>query len=682
MNREIEFTESYKDHVFGKVFVSMEGVPSELPLDDPEDIITGCYEGVVCIASHVCSDTVVKISNALQDDKRQYLLFSEEKGVSSVLGNKYVRVTKTGQRGMVVINIVEGIPDVAWIFPSSESKMGYKITDKKQCEILYRSFCNLFWQCDGIEYRGSSNSSKAETAFGQEFQMSDRCCMNGAYADVISRYKEGTVYADDLDDVPAIFSEVYLRDGEKPERWVNDNYKLKLFERTHGFSMVVKGNDGYLLPSAPDNNAVNWSVRINKDQISELKDSYTPGWEYKENNEIKKTIGKSIRYLTSSKVSIPIEKKIKIEDDLRCSSIDEYLSDEDSRASYLTSVDNDHPVAESVEYKVTLHPPELPRGASEDNLYDSWNETIEQWKDALDILSNDGDKQIGTVPDGTERIGLLNTLSDLKIKIDELKSVDISVVGDTRLNASLKQYESLCDNFEDFRKSCDMAVQRKKFEDDRSREMRDINSNLESLAERRSDLERKLDGHEKIISKNTERSSELEKKIGAIGDEIKTLNQKIEDLRSKIKKEKKDKDKDKIQKDIDRYQGQKEDLQGQKRTMEGERDALVKEKREIESSKSALELNIRDTETKQAKLKEVSERVFEYRQNPLHIKNKLVPKKFSFPGEPLPRDRRFVLYSDKGTRYLTVPDEEKDEIFKDSALLKDAAFYNAKIVVR
>ena len=656
MKREIRFDQSFKDHIFGKVFVSLEGEQPSFPLEDCNEILAECHEGAVCIASNTCSDSVMRISNSLPPDRRQYLLLSEEKGMSAVMGNKFIRTTKVGQKGMVIINIVDGNPDVAWLFPSSDARGGYKIKDKVQCEALYRSFCNLFWLFGDKEYRGNSKSIKADSVIGQEIPVTDRCCMEGSVNDIFYRFEGGSFYADDPEDMPKSFCDVYVRDCDNPGHWADSsNYSLKLFEGTHGFSMVAKGNDGYLLPSRIDNGCVNWSIHMVPDQVSEFVKSFVPGWEYKDGVDLTETIGKEIRYLSKAKEKIPIKKKDSKSDGFICSTVEEYLDDKKSADAYLKTVDLEHPVAETMTYNITLDPPRLPGGAVKDALYESWAGSIKQWKGALNVLSEDGDKQIRTVHEGTDKIGLTNELNDLKAEVSELAESDLSLMGTTRIEALRQQYSKLCDKFEAFRESCDKAIQKKKFEDDKKEKIATIQSDLESLEKKQSELKEKLKGQESIYEKDNAKRTELDKKI--------------KDLDGKIAKaDKKDK--------------KREELLKEKKNLTDERDKMTKEINEINRLKGLLEQNTKDEESKQSKLKEAEASVFEYRQNPLHAKNRLTPKNLSFPDEPLPRDDRFILYSEKSARYITVPSDESDKILTNDDLIKDSKFYKATIVVR
>ena len=109
---------------------------------------------------------------------------------------------------------------------------------------------------------------------------------------------------------------------------------------------------------------------------------------------------------------------------------------------------------------------------------------------------------------------------------------------------------------------------------------------------------------------------------------------------------------------------------------------MTREINEVNRLKGLFEQNVKDTESKRTILKETEDSVFEYRQNLLHAKNRLVPKNLDFPGEPLPRDGRFILYTEKSARYITVPSDESDKILTNDDLIKDSKFYKATIVVR
>ena len=656
MKRVIDFDRSYTDHVFGKVFVSLEGKRSSLPLDDCEDVIAGCHEGAVCIACHACSDSMMRISNNLPPDRRQYLLLSDEKGMSAVMGNKFIRTTKIGQKGMVVINIVDGKPDVAWLFPSSDASGGYRIKDKGQCEALYRSFCNLFWLYGDKEYRGNSKPMKADSVIGQEIPVTDRCCMQGSVKDTLHRFEGGSFYADDPGSIPNIFDDVYVRECDNPGRWADGgDYTLRLYEGTHGFSMVSKGADGYLLPSRTEEGCVNWSIRMTSSQTSALTKTFVPSWEYREVVDLTETIGREIRYLSKAKEKVPIKKRDSVTDDHTCLTVEEYLDDRMSEESYLSTIDLDHPVAETMTYNITLHPPGLPSGSEKDPMYQSWGDAIIKWKNALDVLSKDGDKQLGPVHEGTDRIGLANDLNDLKAEASELAEMGISVMGSTRIEALRQQYVKLCGKFEDFRASCDKAIQKKKFHDKKGQDVQTIQSELENLRKKHSELDEKLKGHESKLEKLVSEKTKLD-------EEISELDKKIEKAGKKDNK--------------------RGEYQKQKNALVDSRDNITKDIVAINQLKTSFEKVAKDIDSKQSELERIKASAFEYRQNPLHANNRLVPKDIDFPKEPLPRDDRFILYVGKGRRFITVPGDESDKILTDEGLVKDSEFYGATIVVR
>ena len=488
MFRKISFNKSFENSILSKVFVSQEHPDFEFPLIDVKDIVKEIRGGAVCIAADSASDILSGISRDIDSEVRQYILIHDKKSASRVNAGKYVRITKHHQYGMAVIH-VDGKDFKSWLFPSQDSTRAYAV----EGDVLYRSFCNLFWSHDIVcEFRGNNIERPADSPFSQDLKLKDTCSLPDNLPEIFSRYPDGSFYASDpksdfLDssDISGYDNLYLVFDKESAAICSKASCAAYLFNKNSNgsFSMITNGHTGYLLPERIGKAGINWSIALNQNGCKAFESAFDVSWEYNETIPVKKVVDSDVFYPDNIMKIIHIAKKKSISDSYRCQDLDQYFDDVSIETSYLSKIDSSRPVALSVNYDIKALPPVCPKNAKKDPLYDSWGIVLKSWKDSLDILRVKCDNFFkDAVPAAVDRTANESVLEkehdDLIKEIGILSGTDISIESEKQRTRHVESYQTLCSKVESFTVKCLELQKKREFETDKRQGVQKLESEI------------------------------------------------------------------------------------------------------------------------------------------------------------------------------------------------------------
>lgn len=539
MRRCVTFQRNYADLELEDLFVSENVSSKMIPRESIQQITRRINGGAVCIAASQCTEVVEKLCTGIGGEIRQYILLSNDAKISRILGPRYIRITKIPQSGMLVVHIAEDAVAGCWLFPNDDSKEAWVVGEDQQ-ELLYRSFCNLFWNCGegAVEYRGTKDRVAAEKPINQEIHITNPCSMPGSIDDILDEFSGGVFYSGSTSFHPITkFSDVILADGENISAGVVHEYEhIGLFEPPAGgaFSAVMKGGRGYLLPSILGSESANWSIPLNGGGCDQIKSCYMALWRHESGVCVGGLVGRKVRFRSSMNNTIEIKDQDQISEDYFAVSDEEYLSNDLIIEKYLRGCEKKIPSAVDVQYHLTVFPPKLPKGAKKDTLYNDWNKIQHEWDEALEKLVIDSEKYYGALPDGREKVALKNKRNNMVNEIDSLRS-NMGILSPNTRNSKIEKYKELCAQFEQYRVECDESVQRNEFEDGRRTfieqkgvEIERATAELNVLKQELGDLEGKKGN--KVERKRGKCKSKIETKVKEIQNMDEDLREKQEEL--------------------------------------------------------------------------------------------------------------------------------------------------------
>ena len=717
MNRACgQKTIDYSKEAVSNVFVSIQDAePSTNIFITFEDVAKTIKGGVIMVASDSIPDEIGIFVNDLYSRgiNHIYILSGTEKVPEILYGKAYLRKIDRKQNGVLIIQRTDDGMLTSWVFSDKTLKYGLK-SETGFAQILYQSFCSLFWQQSISESCVNNKWTKPQKSPFQYIPVDDSVCISGesllsriyeledgkdavAYlgiqnldlCQVMSGSDKQLIIKDrglkGLDTVKEIDAPVYLSGTEIPP-----------------FDVIFNRDSGIILPAEISYNCVNWVLLFEDVSASKIIDVCDRRWQFFKNISVGDTLNHSVRKLMAPASEYHVEPQKVVTSDYVCDTVEDYLDDDKAFNRYI----EDNPVMTydslKVDYNITLLPPPLPKSASSHKANGEWKKTLEEWNKSIEEMGLRCDKALEKLPDPNNAvaISIRNRCSKLKLSLDELNRSTKRIYSFTvaqrenfdqkrlKLDEEVRILNRDCEferykdkemkkrgkEIEDLRKSID-NIQRNKEQaaDKLSKKAGELQSKQAEYESLRQELEQKRKALEELEEKGSHSRKELDEMISHKSDktdskEYKEKKSIWESIRNNISS---------LRSDSNNLKKKGDSISGDKSRLENDIKRLESDKTKCEQDIAGLQAKIRDIENKPEPEKKPTEELAKL----LGIKESKLSA-MSFPSIILPEFETALLYSYNNQNYIAIPSDSNDDDLKSEVLFTDANRMNEKICVR
>ena len=723
-------TIDYSAEVVDNAFVSIPDAESSKNIFVAfEEVVKAIKGGAIMIASDSIPDEIGSFVNDLygRGINHIYLLTGTEKVPEILYGKAYLRKIDRKQNGVLIIQRTDDGKLTTWVFSDKTLKYGLK-SETGFAQILYQSFCSLFWEQATSESCVDNKWRKPQKSPFQYIPVDDSVCISGesllsriheledgksavAFLDYrnidfcqdISGKDKQLIVKDrelkDLDAVKEIDTSVYLTGTEIPP-----------------FDIVFNRDAGIVFPSEVSSKCVNWILMFEDVPSSKIADVCDKKWQFFKTISVGDTLNHSVRRLTALDSEYYVESQKAVAKDYVCETVEDYLDDDRAFNCYI----EDNPVktydSVKIDYSITFFPPPLPKSASLHKANGEWKKTLEEWTKSIENIGLRCDKALEKLPNpnNAAAISIKNRCSKLKSSLDELvqstKRISSFTVAqrenydqkrlkldeeartlnvdceferykDNEMKKRNSEIENLRRSIESMQRNNEQTadklskkegeLQSKQAEyDSLSKELEQKRKELEELEKKNSDSRKELDEMEKQNSNSSKDSKKKDSKSekGTESKEYKEKKSFWESIKNKISS---------VRSDSNNLKNKGESINKDKTRLENEIKSLESSKKKCEEDIAGLQAKIRDIQNKPEPEKKPTEELAKL----LGIKeNKL--SRMSFPETILPEFETALLYSSNNQNYVAIPSDSTDEDFKSDTLNRDADRLNAILCVR
>lgn len=412
------FTKSYHDQLLTPIFIDQGCVaednlrlPSFIAAVEQQEIISLISKTRLTLLLAADQLTNVDIITALQKaaDKgiRIYLYLGNEhknKEAISTLSSRCLIRTGESQQGALLISDHATFTPVGHILNSStifihndENDNFFVILTAAQVQDAYRSFCHLFWdksEKQVIKQGDKSDGAVANPAgtivVNHEYHLPKQLAGNFTQTNDI---KFCQLNNHDLDVslskkiLRATSSLLDINKAELAKSLVNDNKNVALTDFNIP-NIVATTSGGWFIPDNAKNQEVNWSLKLDNQQSTELTNSLNQAfeaaqWQLDRSCSVEQ-LNSHFMFVDEANSVYQCKESLELNlEPVYTDSINSFLND---NIEDLTSSDTELTrefLAKSINFSVQRHPPYCPQGAGKAQLYNRWDSANNNWLTAL-----------------------------------------------------------------------------------------------------------------------------------------------------------------------------------------------------------------------------------------------------------------------------------------------------------
>ncbi len=421
------FTKHYHDELLPPIFID-QGCAAEDNLSLPafiaaveQQIIINLIDNtrltLLLAADQLTNAEIIKtLQNSADKGIRIYLYLGNEhknKQAISALSSRCLIRTGEPQQGALLIgdhatfSPVGHILNSSTVFTSNEDDDNFfiKLT-AAQIQDTYRSFCHLFWdKSEKQVIKQGEQSDKAEEnpagtiVVNHQYQLPEQLAGNFTQA---SDIKFSQLNHHDLDSalasklLRATNSILDLNKAELAESLVSDNKNVALTDLNVP-NIVATHSGCWFIPDNAENQQVNWSLKLNHEQSTELTNSLNQTfdaaqWQLDKSRPVD-NLDSQFMFVDEANNVYQCEQSVELTlEPVYTDNMDSFLYDniEDLTSSH-TELTREY-LAKSIHYNVHRHPPYCPKNARKSLLYSNWDSANNNWLTALADLEVKLDK--------------------------------------------------------------------------------------------------------------------------------------------------------------------------------------------------------------------------------------------------------------------------------------------------
>lgn len=412
------FTKHYHDELLSPIFID-QGCAAEDNLSFPEfmavveqqtiiSLIDNTRLTLLLAADQLTNANIIKtLQNSADKGIRIYLYLGNEhknKEAISALSSRCLIRTGEPQQGALLISDHATFSPVGHILNSSavftnndDDDNFFIILTAAQIQDTYRSFCHLFWdksEKQVIKQGEQSDKAVANPAgtivVNHQYHLPEQLAHNFTQANDI---KFSQLNHHDLD--AALASKLLgstnsildLNKAELAESLVSDNKNVALTDLNVP-NIVATHSGCWFIPDGATNKQVNWSLKLNHQQSTELTNSLNQAfeaaqWQLDKSRSVE-NLDSQFMFVDEANNVYQCEQSLELElDPIYTDNMDSFLYD---NIEVLTSSDTGltrEYLAKSIHYNVQRHPPYCPQVAGKSQLYSEWNSANNNWLTAL-----------------------------------------------------------------------------------------------------------------------------------------------------------------------------------------------------------------------------------------------------------------------------------------------------------
>ena len=724
--RTIDYSKEAVDNVFVSI---LDAEPTKNIFVTFEEVVKAIKGGAIMLASDSIPDEIGSFVNDIYSRgiNHIYILSGTEKVPEILYGKAYIRKIDKKQNGVLIIQRSDDGKLNSWVFSDNTMKCGLK-SETEFAQILYQSFCSLFWEQSTSESCVDNKWRKPQKSPFQYIPVDDSVCISGE--SLLSRIheledgKDAVAYIGIQNlvfcqDIAGTDKQLIIKDRELKDLDVVKEIDASIYlsgTEISPFDIIFHRDAGIVFPSDVSSKCINWILMFDDVSSSKVTGVCDKNWQFFKNISVGDTLDHSVRKLTALTSEYQVKSQKTVASDYVCDTVEDYLDDDRAFNSYI----EDNPVTTydsvKVNYNITFFPPPLPKNASLHKANSEWKKTLDEWTKSIEDIGLRCDKALEKLPNpnNAAAISIKNRCSKLKTSLDELvqstKRISSFTVAQ-RENYDQKrlkldeearilnvdcEFERYKDNemkkrnaeIDNLRRSIETMqrnneqtadklskkegeLQSKQAEfESLSKELEQKRKELEELEKKDSDSKKELDEMAKQNSNSDKDSKKKDSKSekGTESEEYKKKKSFWESIKNKISS---------VRSDSNNLKNRGESINKDKARLENEIRSLESNRKKCEEDIAGLQAKIRDIQNKPDPEKKPAEELAKL----LGIKdNKL--SSMTFPGTILPEFETALLYNSNNQNYVTIPSDSKDDDLRSDVLNRDAERLNAKICVR